>query len=44
MDSGKYELIIFAERVFGHMVVTKNQGVEGAASMADWPVHTGVAV
>jgi hypothetical protein len=35
MDSGKYELIIFAERVFGHMVMTKHRGVEGAAAVAD---------
>jgi hypothetical protein len=35
MDSGKYELIIFAERVPGHMVMTKHQGVERAAAVAD---------
>jgi hypothetical protein len=44
MDSGEYELIIFAERVLGHVVMTKNQGVEGAAAVADGPVHARAAV
>jgi hypothetical protein len=35
MDFCKYELIIFAERVLGHMVMTEHQGVEGAPAVAD---------
>jgi hypothetical protein len=35
MDFGKYDLIVFAERVLGHMVMTKHRGVEGAAAVAD---------